>query len=124
MENYYLCSKMVIDLLKLTEVSKPFKGGYEHDTEDYYIAVFDFDKVEEQSNILPKEEQSNFWCQELVEGTMDVSKIRMKSIKEKGFLIEIEDRIGLTSLPNVCMTLKGLSKRFNVTPIELVNKYF
>lgn len=125
MENYYLCSKKVVDFAKPTEVSKPFKSGYQHDLEDdYFIAVVDFEKIEEYYNNLPEEEQDkdDFWCRELVGGTMDVSTITLKGIKENGLFFEIESKIGLTTIKNRAMTIFNLSEKFGYTPVEFINR--
>lgn len=80
---YFICSKKVIDFAKPTEVSKPFKSGYLNDKEDeYFIAVLNFDVCESHYNNLTDYEQYDFWLQELVSGTMDVSKITQR-IKRK-----------------------------------------
>lgn len=122
MENYFLCSKSLVDLIKPGEVSKPFKSGY--DTEigvDYFVAKLDFDKVKEEY----KEGQDgyeDFWCRECVSGTMDASTISVRQAKIYGLLVEIERKIGLTTERNIAMTIKNLSKRFNCTPVEFINK--
>ncbi len=120
---YFICSKKVIDFAKPTKVSKPFKSGYQYDLKDeYFIAVVDFDIVEKHYNQLSDDEQDDFWLQELVSGTMDVSKITLKGLKENGVWLEIERIIGLTTTKNRAMTLNNLSEKFNCTPIELINK--
>lgn len=53
---------------------------------------------------------------------MDVSKITLKGLKENGVFYEIEIKTGLTTTKNRAMTLNNLSEKFNVTPIELINK--
>jgi hypothetical protein len=120
---YFICSKKVIDFAKPTEVSKPFKSGYQHDLNDeYFIAVVDFDIVEQHYNQLSDDEQDDFWLQELVSGTMDVSPITLKGLRENGLFFEIERKIGLTTTKNRAMTLNNLSEKFNCTPIDLINK--
>ena len=119
---YYICSKKVIDFAKPTEVSKPFKSGYLYDKEDeYFIAVLDFDVCESHYNNLTDDEQDDFWLQELVAGTMDVSKITLKGLKENGVWFEIERVIGLTTTRNRAMTLNNLSEKFNYDPIKLID---
>ncbi len=119
---YFICSKKVIDFAKPTEVSKPFKSGYYMDNDENYIAVLDFETCESYYNLLSDDEQDNFWLQELYSGTMDVSKITLKGLKENGIWLEIERIIGLTTTKNRAMTLNNLSEKFNYTPIELINK--
>ena len=119
---YFICSKKVVDFAKPTEVSKSFKSGYCKDDDENYIAVLDFETCEFHYNQLSDDEQDCFWLQELVYGTMDVSKITLKGLKENGVLLEIERIIGLTTTRNRAMTLNNLSEKFNCTPIELINK--
>jgi len=121
--NYFICSKKVVDFAKPNEVSKPFKSGYQHDLNDeYFIAVIDFDVIEQHYNQLSDDEQDDFWLQELVDGTMDVSPLTLKGMKENGLFFEIERKIGLTTTRNRAMTINNLSEKFNCTPIELINK--
>ena len=126
--DYFMCSSKVIEQFPEFEHSKPFKSGYNHDNEDiYYIAKIDFNKVSEYyiKNINPFQSfdyNSHFWCEECVEGTMDVSKITISGLKKNGVFHEIENKIGLTKTSNIAMTIANLSKKYNITPIELINK--
>lgn len=120
-QNYFLCSKSVVDIMKPTEVSKPFKSGYEWEDDEYFIAILDFKKVNEEY----KEDDpmfKDFWCRECSSGSMDVSKITLSGMKKTGVFVEIEWKIGLTTERNIAMTILELSKKFNCTPIELINK--
>ena len=119
---YFICSKKVIDFAKPSDVSKPFKSGYCNNDEEIYIAVLDFETCELHYNQLSDDEQDDFWLQELVSGTMDVSKITLKGLRENGVWFEIERIIGLTTTKNRAMTLNNLSEKFNCTPIELISK--
>ena len=120
---YFLCSKSVVDFDKPTEISKPFKSGYSYDKDDeYFIAVINFEKCENYYHQLSDDERDDFWFQELVPGTMDVSKITLKGMKKNCIFLEIEKIIGLTTIKNRTMTLYNLSEKFNVNPIELINK--
>lgn len=122
-QSYFLCSKSVIDFAQPTEVSKPFKSGYSHDTSyQYFVAVINFSKVKKHYKSLTEAQQSEFWCQECVSGTMDVSRISISGAKKLGLFVEIEDKIGLTTERNRAMTIKNLSERFNCTPVEFINK--
>jgi hypothetical protein len=121
--NYYLCSKSVVDFAQPTEVSKMFRSGYFHDEScQYFVAVIDFLKVKKHYNTLTEDEQSEFWCQECVSGTMDVSKISISAAKKTGLFVEIENKIGLTTERNRAMTIKNLSERFNCPPVEFINR--
>jgi len=120
-ENYFLCSKELVDVIKPECVSKPFKSGYHWDDAVYFVALLDFDKVEEVY-LVSKATYDDFWCRECVGGTMDVSKITIKGSRENGLFVEIENRINLTTEKNIAMTIKELSDRFNCTPIEFINK--
>ena len=97
--NYFLCSKKVVDFAKPENISKPFKSGWKCDkNSEYFIAILNFQEIENHYNQLSKKEQDNFWCQEIVDGTMDVSKIKLKNLKENGIFFEIENVIGLTTI--------------------------
>lgn len=123
MENYFLCSKAVVDFAKPTEVSKPFKSGYQHDKEEnYFVAVLDFDKMEEHYDKLTEDEQDKFWLKELTPGLMDVSTLSIKLMKENGLFFEIERKIGLTSTRNQAMTIHNLSEQFGCSPVEFINR--
>lgn len=122
-ENYFLCSKSVVDHMKPTEVSNPFKSGYDWDKDEmYFVAKINFKKAKKLYGKSTEDEQDVFWCRELVSGTMDVSKITLSGIRKNGLFLEIERKIGLTASRNVAMTVKNLSEKFNATPIEFINK--
>jgi len=120
---YFLCSQSVIGIMNPVEVSEPFKSGYDYDKEDnYFIAVLDFEKVEEQYNKLPEEQQDYFWCRELVPGTMDVSNMTIEGIKRNGLFNEIERKTGLTTERNQAMAIHNLSKKYNCSPITFIGR--
>lgn len=126
---YFLCSKAVIDHFPEVEHSKPFKSGYDFEKDDnYYVAVLDFKKVDKyyKDVIEPFNEKSNviidFWCRECIPGSMDVSKITLAAAKRSGLFVEIENKLNLTAERNKAMTIYNLSKKYNCTPIELINK--
>lgn len=94
---------------------------------DDLIDVIEFvaekgEEVEKHYNQLSEKEQNYFWCQELVGGTMDVSGITLKGLKENGVFLEIERCTRLTTTRNLAMTIYNLAEKFNCTPIELINK--
>jgi len=121
--NYFLCSKKVVDFAKPENISKPFKSGWKFDkNSEYFIAILNFQEIENHYNQLSKKEQDDFWCQEIVAGTMDVSKIKLKNLKENGIFFEIENVIGLTTIKNQAMIICNLAEKFNCNPIELVNR--
>jgi len=129
-KRYFLCSSSVIEHFPKFEHSKPFKSGYTFDKDDYYyIAVIDIDRVSNYSVdvIEPFNEKSNiqnidFWCRECVGGTMDASKITIAGMKRKGVFVEIEDKTSLTTEYNQAMVIFNLSRKYNCTPIELIEK--
>lgn len=122
-KNYYLCSQSVIGIMNPVEVSNQFKSGYDYDKEDnYFIAVLDFEKVEEQYNKLPEEQQYYFWCREIVPGTMDVSNITIEGIKRNGLFKEIELKTGLSTERNQAMVIHNLSKKYNCSPIAFIGR--
>lgn len=121
--DYFLCSKSVIDFAQPNEVSKPFKSGYQYEKEDnYFVAVIDILKADKHYSTLTEDEQDDFWCQECVSGTMDVSKITISGAKKLGLFVEIENKIGLTNIRNRAMVIKNLSEEFNCTPVEFINR--
>lgn len=121
-ENYFFCSKSMIDFVKPAKISKQFKSGFYKDDNLYYVAVLNFDEVQAKYNQLSEDEQSDIMCRECVGGTMDVSSITLSGCRKNGLLFEISTKIGLTSEKNQAMTIKNLSERFNCTPIEFINK--
>jgi len=127
---YYLCSEVVNSLFKPFEASKPFQSGYDFDKRRfYYVAWLNFEEVEKYYNEVVKphndrsDNQIDYWCRECSGGTMEVSKISMKSAKKNGLFVEIENKIGLTNSENRAYTIKELSNRYGCTPVELINKY-
>lgn len=69
-KEYYLCSKSVVDFAKPKECSKPFKSGFKFDSsDDYYVAVLNFEDIERHFNELDKDSRMDFWCQQIVPGT-------------------------------------------------------
>jgi hypothetical protein len=121
--NYFLCSKSVVDRMNPTEVSKPFKSGYDWEKDEkYFIAKLNFKEAKKLYGKMTEDEQDVFWCRELVGGTMDVSKITLSGAKKNGLFVEIEQKIGLTAGRNIAMTVHELSEKFNCNPIEFINK--
>jgi hypothetical protein len=120
---FFLCSQKVVDFAKPVNMSKPFKSGWKHDEDsNYFIAVLNFEEIETHYNQLSDDEQADFWLQEIVGGTMDISKLKLKYLKENGVFFEIGNIIGLTTTKNQAMTLFNLAEKFNCNPIELINK--
>lgn len=120
-QNYFLCSKELVDVIKPEEVSKPFKSGYHWDDSLFYVALLDFDNVKEVYEV-GQIGYDDFWCRECVSGTMDVSSITINGIKKLGLMAEIEIKTGLTTEKNIAMCIKNLSERFDCTPIQFINK--
>lgn len=117
-KSYFLCSEELIKQFPEFECSKPFKSGYEYDTDNYYIALIDFQKV---SDYYQKHINDDLWCRECVPVTMDVSKISLND--KNGLFIEIERKLGLTKENNRAMAIYNLSKLYKCNPIELVNNF-
>lgn len=126
MESYFLCSAKAVELIKPTKISKPFKSGYEEYGVDelYFVAILDFEKVETLYNSLTEEERFDFWCRELVAGTMDVSGLTIAEIKRKGLLVAIKEELGITTEKNIAMTIQNLAEKYNCTPIQFINKIY
>lgn len=124
MKKYYLCSGIVVDLNPKFIKSKPFKSGYSFDIKENYYIIYisdeDFDNLNNQYNSL--DESLNFWIRECVHGIMDVSKITLKNIREDGLMVTIENTLDLTQVNNIAMVIYNLSEKYNVTPIEFINK--
>jgi len=121
-EDYFLCSQEVIDAFPDCEHSRPFKSGFKNDDDNNYVAILDFDKVEQLYNQLPEDEYNNFWCRECVAGQMDVSKFTLSAMRKNGIFEEILCKLDLATAKNQAMTIFNLAKKFNCTPIQLINK--
>ena len=123
---YYLCTKSVVEQFKPFEVSKPFKSGFEYDTDGYYVAWLNFAEVEAFYKEFEEELDNSmveFWCNELVPGTMDVSKISMKSANKNGLFLEISIKLNLMATRNQAMTIYNLSQKYGCNTVQLINKY-
>lgn len=129
--NYFLCSKAVVEQFKPQEVSKPFKSGYEFEKEEeYFVAQLDYAKVRRyyKEHVEPVEKETifdgnYFWAREVVPGTMDISKITLKGIRENGLFLELERIVGLTTERNRAMCIFNLTEKFGCkNPIEFINK--
>lgn len=129
LENYYLCSQVVVDHFKPEKVSKPFKSGYEYDKEDnYFVAWLDWEKVESYYNevVEPVNDNENlddidFWAFELTAGNIDVSDICLNDIKRNGLFNTIQRETGLTKNRNRAMTIYNLAERQFLEPIDFIN---
>jgi len=119
---FFICGEKVIQAFSGCKHSKPFKSGFENDDDDNYVAILDFDKVEQYYNQLPEDEQDDFWCRECVPGQMDVSKFTLSGMRKNGIFAEIRWKLDLTATRNQAMTIFNLSEKFNCTPIQLINK--
>lgn len=124
---FHFCGKDVVNFLKPFYVSKPFKSGFEFETNDtHYVAWVNFEEIEKHYNevILPDENSDlDFWSRECVPGTMDHSKISMRNAKKIGLLLEISQKIDITSQRNQAMTICNLAHRHDCNPVQLINKY-
>lgn len=119
---FFICGEKVIQAFPECEHSKPFKSGFENDDDNNYVAILDFDKVEQHYNKLPEDEQEDFWCRECVPGQMDVSKFTLSGMRKNGIFAEIRWKLDLTATRNQAMTIFNISEKFNCTPIQLINK--
>ena len=125
--NYYLCSQEVITHLQPSEVSKPFKSGYAHDDDSYYVALLDEDETEKYYNevIEPYNEKSrvhcDFWTRPCEPGTMDSSSITLEDCKEFGLFKAIEIALSLSTEKNRALVIGNLAHDFNCTPIEFID---
>lgn len=124
---FHFCGKAVVDFLKPFYVSKPFKSGFQFETNDnYYVVWLNFEEIEKHYNevILPDENLDvDFWSRECVPGTMNHSKISMRNAKKIGLLLEISQKIDITSQRNQAMTICNLSEKYGCNPVQLINRY-
>ena len=120
-KEYFICSKIVIDLLKPKEVSKPITTypDSEYLKENVYVAVLDFNKVQEIYKATCKED--NFWCQQIVHGLMNVDDIQLSDFKTQCPWSVIENKLSLTKDNNRAMTISNICHREGLTPIEFWN---
>jgi hypothetical protein len=126
--DYSLCSQAAIDHLQPAEVSTPFRSGYDHDTDLYYVALIDtkaavryYDKVIEPFNKKAKI-HIDFWFRECSSGSMDVDEFDKEGLRRNGLFKEIENVIGLTTESNRAMTICNLADDFGLTPVELIDQ--
>jgi hypothetical protein len=119
---FFICGEKVIQAFPECEHSKPFKSGFENDDDNNYVALLDFEKVEQHYNQLPEDEQDDFWCRECVPGQMDVSKFTLSGMRKNGIFAEIRWKLDLTATRNQAMTIFNLAEKFNCTPLQLINK--
>ena len=120
-KEYFLCSKIVADSFPECEKSNPMPTGY-YIYEPVFIVSIDFDKIEKMYNSLSTDKQVDFWCWQLVPGTMDVSKMTLKGIRENGLLLEIERKTGLTTAKNEAMCVFNLCEKFGLEPMYFAKK--
>lgn len=129
MENkgYFLCSDGVIKTFPLLVKSKPFKSGFECDSEyNYYVIILNDDEYKEIEKYYDSKvdecDDENFWLKEILPGTMDVKGFTLKCIKKNGLFMEICNILDLTNIKNQALSIFNLSEKFNCTPIEFINK--
>lgn len=128
--NYFLCSSDVIELFPQYARSNAIESGYEFDKDvKYYVAKLDFEYISDcyKTFIEPFEETDanlDFWCEECVEGTMNVDTLTIHNMSSNGLFKQIENKLGLTTYKNRAMTISNLAKKYNITPIEFINKIF
>lgn len=129
---YYLCSQEVIDHLTPEIVSLPFKSGYKHDHDLYYIASFESKDANDYYNevIEPFNEKSrkycDFWFRSCEPGFMDVSTIYLEDCYEYGIFKTIEIETGFTNETNRALVIANLANENSCDPIkliELINNY-
>lgn len=122
---YYLCSKLVVELFKPFEVSKPFKSGYPDDNDEYFVAWLNFEEVDRyyqanEEKILNSKD--DFFARECVPAQIDVLDMKIKDIKKNGLFYEIWQEFNLSQLKNKAMIIRNLADRENCTPVEFINK--
>lgn len=128
-KTYFLCSQAVIDRFPEAERSKPFKSGYRDDDDKYYVALLDFEEADkhyrevvEPNNDDEDRNYIDYWLRGCAPGLMDISKIRLVRALKNGLFVEMEMKTGLTKETNRALMIYELAKKFNCTPIELINK--
>lgn len=122
-KTFSICTELVVKLLKPTEVSKPFKSGYIYDKNiNYYIAVLNYSECKKIYNSLPEEQQILFSVIELEPGLIGVSKITLTGMNKNGIHREITHITCLAKDRHIAMILYNLSKKYDCSPIEFINK--
>lgn len=120
---FFICGESVLKHFPQFKYSKPFKSGFVNDVDNNYVALLNFDSIDKYYQEHEEElDAENFWCRECVPGTMDVSKITISGMRRNGIFYEISERINLTNDGNQAMTICELARKYNCTPIELINK--
>lgn len=132
--NYFLCSNEVVELFPQYAHSKPIESGYGYEFDKqvkYYVAKLDFDYISEcYNNIIEPFENTeadlsfDFWCEECVEGTMNVDTLTIHNMSSNGLFKQFENKLGLTTDKNRAMIIKNLAKKYNITPIEFIDKIY
>lgn len=124
-KEYYICSQLVVDLLKPIEVSRAVKvyPNIEYLTENVYVAVLDFQKAKNvyESFDENSDESFNFWCEEIVPGQMNVDSITLKDFEKQDPWSVIENKLNLTKDNNRAMTICNICEREGINPIEFWN---
>jgi hypothetical protein len=122
---YYLCGKEVIKQFKPFHVSKSFKSGFENDEDLYFVAWLNFEEVEKYYEQLEPNQfcNSDYCARECVPGTMDVLRISMRKAKVSGLLLEISEKLDLTTQKNQAMAICNLAQKYNCSPVQLIDKY-
>lgn len=129
---YYLCSAEVVKHFPDLERSKPFKSGYEHDTEDVYfiIGTYEYEKLFDyyERVIAPFNEKSNvddidYWLRECTDSQIDEApKGCITKCRAYGIFRAIEAVWNLTNEKNRAFAIHKMSEYYGLTSIEFVNR--
>ena len=125
-EDVRFITEQVIKQFKPFHVSKSFKSGFENDEDLYFVAWLNFAEVEKHYKQFVETNEdydADFWAKECVPGTMDVLRISMRKAKVSGLLLEISEKLDLTTQKNQAMTICNLAQKYNCTPVQLIDKY-
>jgi hypothetical protein len=128
---YYLCSKSIIEHFPDLPKSKPFKSGYDWDSENYYIAAIDdFSSIEKyfKEVIEPFNEKSNvnidFWLYECASSLIEQPKNYpyQSECKKRGVFVTVENVFGVTKERNIAYAIYKMSEYYGLNPIQFANK--
>jgi hypothetical protein len=128
---FFLCSKEVINHFPNLEKSKPFKSGYDWDSEEYYVLFTnDYEKIATyyKEVIQPYNEKSNvddidFWIRQICNSQLnEAPKGCIIKCKTYGIFKAIENIWNLSNEKNRGFAIHKMSEYYGINPIEFINR--
>lgn len=118
-KRYFLCSELVSDLFPDHNKSKPFKSGYENDSENYFvIEINDYDFFIKS---IPKED--NYWCRECCDSFVSKApKFIAIDCRTIGVFKSVEKHWGLTKETNIAYCIFKMASRYKCNPVEFIDR--